>query len=175
MPTRKGAVPQQIYQLKVTLLDTKPPVWRRLLVPADSTLARLHHVLQIAMGWQDYHLHEFEIEDRRFGPSDPDDAGMGFESPEDERKSRLSSVLGKPGAEALYTYDFGDGWEHDIVVEKVLPPETGMRYPACVDGKLHCPPEDCGGILGFHDFLDAISNRLHPRHKEMRDWIWRRI
>jgi len=171
MPKSKVEVPKEIYQLKVTLLDTKPLIWRRLLVPADSTLEQLHHVLQLAMSWEDYHLHEFEIGERRFGQPDPDDDVMGVEPLEDESKTRVFSVLGKVGAAALYTYDFGDGWEHEIVVEKVLPPDPGLRYPVCVDGKFHGPPEDCGGIPGFYDFLKAISDPRHRRHKEMREWI----
>lgn len=166
MPTTKTPASREIYQIKVTLLDSKPPIWRRLLVPADLTLARLHDVLQIAMGWQDCHLHEFAIGRERFGIPDAE-----MEDVRNERTVRLSSVLGRAGAKAAYTYDFGDGWEHDIVVEKVLAPEPGHPYPACVAGKNCCPPEDCGGIGGYYDFLEAIGDPDHPEHEDLREWI----
>ena len=112
MPTKKSVVPPEIYQLKVTLLGTSPPIWRRLLVPADLTLAQLHDVLQAAMGWEDGHMHEFSIGQRRFGRPDPEDQLMGMPSAENERTVRLSGILGRVGSKAIYTYDFGDSWEH---------------------------------------------------------------
>ena len=118
MPTKKSAVPLEIYQLKVTLLGTSPPIWRRLLLPADVTLAQLHDVLQAAMGWEDGHMHEFSIGQRRFGRPDPEDRLMGMPSVENERTVRLSGILGRVGAKAIYTYDFGDSWEHSLVLEK---------------------------------------------------------
>jgi hypothetical protein len=171
MPTKKSAVPEEIYQIKVTLLGTSPPIWRRLLVPADLTLAQLHHVLQIAMGWEDCHMHEFRIGRKRFGMPDPDERLMGPASAVGERTARLSGVLGKVGAKAEYIYDFGDGWEHGIIVEKKLPLEPGRAYPACVDGKRHGPPEDCGGVPGFYNLLDAIADPAHDRHEEQREWL----
>jgi hypothetical protein len=118
MPTKKTAVSPEIYQIKVTLLGTSPPIWRRLLVPADLILAQLHDVLQAAMGWEDGHMHEFSVGQRRFGRPNPEDRLMGVPSVENERTVRLSSLLGRAGAKALYTYDFGDSWEHGIVLEK---------------------------------------------------------
>ena len=170
MPTKKSAIPPQICQIKVTLLDTNPPIWRRLLVPAGATLAQLHHMLQIAMGWEDDHLHEFRIGQRRFGPPEPGDF-MGMPSAEDERKAPLSSVLGRVGAKARYTYDFGDGWEHGIVLEKQLAADPNTAYPVCTGGKLACPPEDCGGVPGFYGLLDAISDPGHDQHAELTDWV----
>jgi Plasmid pRiA4b ORF-3-like protein len=171
MRTDKIVVPQKIYQLKVTLIDTKPPIWRRLLVPAELTLAQLHDVLQDAMGWEECHLHEFRIGRQRFGVPDPDDRLTGGDAPMDERKARLFDVLGKVGAKADYTYDFGDGWEHRIAVKKVLPPEPGIPYPVCTAGKLHGPPEDCGGVGGYYDFLEAIRDPEHERHEELLEWV----
>ena len=112
MPTKNHAIAAEIYQLKVTLLGTNPPIWRQLLVPADLTLAQLHDVLQIAMGWQECHLHEFSAGGRHFGRPDPEDRFMGMPPVEDERRVRVSSVLRRIGAKAIYTYDFGDSWEH---------------------------------------------------------------
>src|ERR1700692_4635100 len=110
MPTKQSAIPQEIYQIKVTLLGTSPPIWRRLLVPANLTLEQLHDVLQLAMGWEDCHMHDFRIGQKRFGIPDPDERLIGLPSTASERTARLFSVLGKVGAKAVYTYDFGDGW-----------------------------------------------------------------
>jgi hypothetical protein len=171
MPTKKVQNPQEIYQIKVTLLGTRPPIWRRLLVPANLTLEQLHVVLQVAMGWKGEHLHDFRIGQKRYETPDPNDLFMGPAAVGDERTVQLCSVLGKVGAKAVYTYDFGDGWEHGIAVEKVLPPEAGHVYPVCVAGKRHGPPEDCGGVPGFYSLLEAVGDPGHEEHAEMRDWL----
>jgi len=163
--------PREIYQIKVTLLGTDPPIWRRLLVPADLTLEQLHDVLQLAMGWENCHLHEFRIGRQRFGKPDPMERTFGGPRTASERTARLLSVLGRTGAKALYTYDFGDSWEHQIVVQKRLTPEPGRAYPACLAGAGHRPPEDCGGIPGFHNLLEAISDPQHEEHEELLDWV----
>ncbi len=164
-------VAPEIVQIKVTLLGSSPPIWRRLLVPADMTLEQLHSVLQEAMGWDDDHLHEFRIGQRRFGRPALDDGVIGRSTVGNERTVRLITVLGKVGAKAVYAYDFGDSWKHEIVVEKVLLPEPGGSYPLCVGGKLHGPPEDCGGIPGFYNLLEVISDPTNPRHEEMSEWL----
>ncbi len=171
MPIKTSEMPQEIYQIKVVLLGTKPPIWRRLLVPADLTLERLHPVLQAAMGWGDSHMHEFRIGSRRFGKPDPSEKFLGGSVTASERTARLFAVLGRVGAKAVYTYDLGDGWEHGIVVEKVLAPEPGQAYPLCVDGKGHGPPEDCGGIPGFYSLLEAIRDPGHKQHEELTEWL----
>ena len=108
MATKRSAIPQEIYQIKVTLLGTSPLIWRRVLVPAEVTLAQLHDVLQAAMGWEDCHMHEFRMGRRYFGRPDPEDRLMGMPPVENERTVRLSSVLARVGAKAIYTYDLGD-------------------------------------------------------------------
>ena len=170
MPTKKSANPPEVYQIKVTLLGTSPPIWRRLLVPAEATLAQLHNVLQVAMGWENGHLHEFSVGQRRFGPPEPGDF-MGMSSAEDERKVPLSSVLGRAGAKARYTYDFGDSWEHGIVLEKRLAADPNTAYPVCTGGELAGPPEDCGGLPGFYSLLEAIGDPSHDQHAESLDWL----
>lgn len=170
MPTKKSAIPLAVYQLKVTLLGTSPPIWRRLLVPADLNFAQLHDVLQAAMGWDDGHMHEFSVGQRRFGRPDPEDRFTGMPSAENERKVHLSSILGRVGSKAIYTYDFGDSWEHSIVLEKRLPVDPGATYPVCIDGQLACPPEDCGGIPGYYDLVEVLNDPNHERHEEMLDW-----
>ncbi len=171
MPTNTIAKPQEVYQIKVTLLGTNPPIWRRLLAPADLTLEQLHRVLQLAMGWEDCHMHEFRIGQQRFGTPDPMETIFGGSRTASERSAQLFSVLGKVGAKAVYTYDFGDSWEHRIVVEKRLPPEPRRDYPACFAGERHGPPEDCGGVPGFYNLLEAISDPRHDQHEELRDWL----
>jgi len=171
MATKRIWLPPDIYQLKVTLRGTSPPIWRRLLVPAGLRLGVLHDVLQLAMGWDDSRLHEFRIGSKRFGKPDPDDRLMGLDPIGNERTVHLFRALGKVGAKAVYTYDFGDSWEHAIIVEKVMPPEPGVAYPVCVGGKLHCPPEDCGGIPGYYNLLEAIGDPGHPEHEDLLDWV----
>jgi len=171
MLAKKSAVPTEVFPLKVTLLGTMPPIWRRLLVPAGLTLAQLHDVLQAAMGWQDCHRHEFSAGHRHFGKPNPEDRRMGMPPVENERTAHLSSVLGRVGAKAIYPYDLGDSWEHGIVLEKRLPADPGTAYPVCTSGERACPPEDCGGIGGFYDLLDALGDAMHEQHDELRDWV----
>jgi Plasmid pRiA4b ORF-3-like protein len=167
MASIEGTVPAEIYQLKVTLLGVDPPIWRRLLVRADATLEQLHNVLQSAMGWEDEHMHEFSIGQRPAGRRSRD----GAPSVENERTVRLFDILKRVGSKATYMYDFGDDWEHGIVLEKRLPVDPNVTYPVCTDGQLACPPEDCGGIYGYYDLVEALSDPNHARHEEMLDWI----
>jgi hypothetical protein len=162
---------QDVYQIKVTLLGTKPPVWRRMLVHADITLAQLHDVLQTAMGWEDSHLHEFRVGRRRFGQPGPVDPFMRMPRVESERTARLRALLEETAAKMIYAYDFGDSWEHSIVLEKVLLADPNITYPVCTDGRLACPPEDCGGIPGYYDLLEAINNPDDESFEELRDWV----
>jgi hypothetical protein len=167
----KKVASQDIYQIKVTLLGITPPIWRRLLVPASLTLEHLHHVLQFAMGWSNCHLHDFRIGGQRFAEPDADDPIAGPGATTDEASVRLSRVLGNAGTTAVYTYDFGDGWEHEIVVEKILAPEAGRVYPMCVGGKRHCPPEDCCGVPGYTDLLKAIADPEHNQDNLLLMWL----
>jgi Plasmid pRiA4b ORF-3-like protein len=171
MPAKKSALPPEVFQLKVTLLGTMPPIWRRLLVPADLTLAQLHDVLQAAMGWQNCHMHEFSAGHRRFGEPNPEDRLMGMDPVENERPVRLFSLLGRAGAKVTYIYDMGDSWEHGIMLEKRLPADPGTAYPVCTGGERACPPEDCGGITGFYDLVDGLGDPAHEQHDELRDWV----
>jgi Plasmid pRiA4b ORF-3-like protein len=167
MATKKSAVLPEIYQIKVTLLDTNPPIWRRLLVPADVTLSQLHDMLQAAMGWEDCHMHQFSIGRLFRGRPNPE----GIVEDNDESTVRLSGILARVGSKATYTYDFGDSWEHGIVLEKRLPLDVNATYPVCTDGQLACPPEDCGGIYGYYDLVEALGDPNHERHEEMVEWV----
>ncbi len=159
---------RQIYQLRVTLSDVTPPVWRRFALPGGFTLDRLHRVIQHAMGWQDYHLHSFEIDGEQYGDPDPD----GELDLRDELDVRLDSVAGKDG-KFTYIYDFGDWWEHEVVVEAVYPAEPDERYPLCLAGARACPPEDVGGAYGYASFLAALADPDHREHDSMTEWIGR--
>jgi hypothetical protein len=159
---------RRVFQLRVTLDDVTPPIWRRVLVPAGYTLDRVHRVVQVSMGWQDCHLHSFEIDGNQYGEPDPD----GDLALLDEMDYRLDDVT-RVGARLRYTYDFGDWWEHEVLVEEVLAADPRERYPLCLAGERACPPEDVGGPEGYAEFLAAVADPAHPRHVAMWDWIGR--
>jgi len=160
----------EIYQLKVTLGGFDRPIWRRLLVPGDTTLGDLHWILQLGLGWTHSHLHLFESDDERYSdPSfDLDEAPDEFR---DEFRATLDRVVGGEGARFLYEYDFGDSWRHEIEVEKVLPADKGETYPKLVSGERACPPEDCGGVGGYANFLEEIGDENHPEHERSLEWV----
>lgn len=139
-------------------------VWRRLLVPADIRLDRVHQVIQAAMGWEDEYLHAFSDGSFRYSSSD-----SGLER-RDERGMTLGGLLAGAGGRAGYIYDFGDGWEHEFVLERALA-EPGMRSPACLAGEGVCPPEDCGGVWGYMELRDALVDPDHERDEESLDWL----
>ncbi len=167
MPTRKIVEAGPIYQLKVTLRDSHPPIWRRIQVSGDTTLAKLHHILQEVMGWTDSHLHQFIVNGVYIGVPSPED----WTEVENEKQFKLSQIVPSEKFKFVYEYDFGDSWEHTIVVEKILPPEPGVHYPVCLKGKGACPPEDCGGIYGYYGLLEALQSPDHPEHEEMLEWM----
>ena len=161
--------PAQIYQIKVTLTDLQPPIWRRIQVRSDTTLAELHRNLQCTLGWTDTHLHQFIIRGERY--SVPDEDSPGVRQTRDERNYTLSELVAGASAPFAYTYDFGDNWEHILEIEKTLPPDKRVRYPVCVAGTYACPPEDVGGIPGYENFLQALADANHPEHDEYLEWI----
>lgn len=169
MPLKNPIRIGDIYRLKVTLEEIAPPIWRRVEVPGGVSLARLHSVIQLAMGWMDCHLHEFRIDGVTHGEPDPD-----FDDDrevKDDRRSRLSRAVGAVGDEFVYLYDFGDGWTHRVVVEGILSPEPRIRYPRVLAGARACPPEDVGGSPGYAHFQQAIADPKHPRHSAMLEWV----
>jgi len=159
--------PAPVYQLKVTLAGSRPPIWRRLLVPGDVTLGRLHEILQILMGWQDMHLHLFASGRTVYSPPELD---IGAPS-RNERKVQLREVLLREKERLRYEYDFGDGWEHTIVAEKILLPGTGGDRPVCLAGKRRGPLEDSGGILGYERLLVILRDPADPEHRELAAWV----
>ena len=166
-PPPAGRAPDRdaVYQIKVSLRGIRPPVWRRLRLPGGTSLGELHEVMQLAFGWEDEHLHAFEVGKRRFGPQD-----RGLERVGDERDARLREVAPAAGSRLRYTYDFGDSWEHDIVVEKVLPPD-GVPHAVCVGGRCAAPPEDCGGVWGYVALREILADPTHPEHAERLAWL----
>jgi hypothetical protein len=162
-------VPQSIYQLKITLNDSKPPIWRRILVPDSISLHQLHTVLQIVMGWTNSHLHQFIIDGEYYG--EPDEEDGYSEDLKNEKRCRLNQFVGRKGFKFIYEYDFGDSWEHTILVEAILPIQKSAQYPICLDGKRACPPEDVGGVWGYDDIMKIYRNPKHPEHEDMLEWI----
>jgi hypothetical protein len=169
--SRPPAKSATVYQLKITLNDIRPPVWRRVLT-RDCTLARLHDIIQVVMGWEDYHLHLFEIGGESYGH--PQQWSTEFGDDEDtlnERKLKLSQIVAHGVHKFTYEYDMGDSWRHTIMVEKTVPADRGLKYPRCVDGRRACPPEDCGGPWGYGDFVEAIQDPKHEQHEELLEWV----
>ncbi|MGR9045305.1 MAG: plasmid pRiA4b ORF-3 family protein [Gammaproteobacteria bacterium] len=160
---------RSIYQIKVSLNGVKPPIWRRLLVPGNLTLGRFHEVLQISMGWTNSHLHQFISDGVFYGKPDEElDFGMEVKN---EDKFKLSQLLKKEKDSLVYEYDFGDGWEHKVTLEKILPYDNKAELPKCIKGKRACPPEDCGGIWGYSDLLRILNVPENPEHEDMREWL----
>lgn len=161
--------PQRVYQLRIELLYIEPTIWRTILVPDTLTLAKLERVVQAAMGWTNSHLHAWRIDGRRYGVPDPEwDAPGGLL---DERKFSVGAVLGESISECVYDYDFGDGWEHRIVVEQRLAADPERNaWPMCIGGANACPPEDVGGPPGYMDFVQAMRDRAHEEHLAMWGW-----
>lgn len=162
-PLKENA--QNYYQLKISLAGSKPEIWRRIAVPSAIRLDRLHDVIQKAMGWLGYHLHDFRAGGEVYGTPDPELEMLN------ESKFTLKDIAPQEGNRFIYDYDFGDSWQHEVTVEKILPPDPSLKSPVCLDGKNACPPEDCGGIYGYYNLLDAIKDPKHEDHESMKDWI----
>lgn len=190
-----------VFQLRITLRDSKPPIWRRVAVPADITLGQLHEVIQIAMGWTDSHLHQFMLQDKSLINRDPqviarlseegryDDifaATRGIRvfvsktdpfgdeldmEGEDEDAVTLADVCPKVKSKLTYEYDFGDGWEHIVEVQKIVEPKSGEAYPRCLAGRKACPPEDCGGVFGYYRMLEVAADPEHEEHDDIVEWL----
>lgn len=162
----------QIYRIKITLEHVHPPVWRRIEVPGDMTLAQLHAIIQRVMGWDDYHMWSFQVGKTEYqtGSGEMFDFGGG-PRPHSPAGTTLEAATEGRLISFRYWYDFGDDWFHALKVERVADPESGAVYPRCLEGARACPPEDCGGPPGYEGFLDAVANPKHPDHEEMLEWI----
>lgn len=163
-------VDERMYRLHVTLQDTEPPVWRRLQVRGNLTFGKLHQILQAAMGWQDCHLHQFLLGDTCIGVPDPDDDYREHEVI-NETRVRLHEKLLHENMQLIYEYDFGDGWEHIVRVEKILPLDPSQGAAVCLDGAMACPPEDCGGTSGYYDKLKIVQDPTHSEYEDVTTWM----
>lgn len=166
----------QIYQLKVILHDIKPPIWRRLLITSDATFWELHIAIQDSFGWEDYHLHQFFVGsawDRNaihIAIPNPED-DWGEEEALDESKTKLEEYLSLDQPRLTYVYDFGDNWEHKIILEKSLPFDTKEIYPQAIAGKRACPWEDSGGAGGYKNKIEILKDKKHEDHQEIAEWV----
>jgi hypothetical protein len=160
-----------IVRIKITLDAVKPTVMRRIEAPVDVKLHTLHEMIQAIMPWGNYHGYEFHVRERRWGIPFPEMDDFGYPLA-DARKTTLARVLSEPNFKALrYTYDFGDDWRHTIKIERRFAAELWEEFPRLIDAKGSCPPEDVGGSWGYHEYLDAISDPIHPRHGEFMEWL----
>jgi Plasmid pRiA4b ORF-3-like protein len=154
-----------VVSLKVTLEGLRPPIWRRVLVPGAITLGGLSEVILAAMGWDGGHLHAFNVAGRRYG-----DPGL-VDDVADEDRMTLNGLIKAHVKRFTYTYDFGDGWEHIVAIEKIQPATYGQGYPLCVAGKRNCPPEDCGGVWGYAELMEILADPAHPERAERVEWL----
>lgn len=155
------------YSLRIELMRSEPLIWRRLLVPATITLPKLHRAIQGAMGWTNSHLHQFCIGEDCYGQADLDDDGRLI----DEKGIKLSGVLDEQVSEFIYEYDFGDDWQHRVVLEQSLQSHPSWTGSLCTAGQRACPPEDVGGIWGYGEFLSVIADPQHEQHVDMLHWV----
>lgn len=177
--SKKTQTNTKIYQLKITLKGIRPPIWRRVLVKSDITFDQLHFIIQRLMNWGNSHLYGWKIQDQQYIGCKTIFAELGFvdEEDEDERdrefhQTEIGKIIGdNEKAKFIYTYDFGDNWKHEILVEKILPIDPEIKYPVCITGKRAAPPEDCGGIWGYKELLEILQDPEHPEYEEYIDWV----
>jgi hypothetical protein len=157
----------KIYQIQISLNGFKPKIWRRLFIPSDLLLSDFHMIIQISMGWENDHLYQF-IKGRTFySPEDTSDEVNNVEY----EKIKISDLLKKEKDKILYEYDFGDSWTHDVILEKILPTDDKLKNPVCIDGKMACPPEDCGGIWGYANILKILKQPSHEDYEDSLSWV----
>ncbi len=159
-----------IYQIKVTLKDFKPAIWRRIQIGGDATFGALHVAIQIVMGWGGHHLHHFIIGKRPNFIFIGSPVELADGNAVDEDETTINQVLPDAKSKMIYEYDFGDGWEHELLLEKIVPAEKGVYYPRCLAGEKSCPPDDVGGVWGYANFLKAINDPKHPQHEDFLEW-----
>lgn len=157
----------KIFQLKIVLLYSSPLIWRTVQVPSNISLLEFHEVIQFAMGWEDYHLHQFQIDGNNYVL--PDEEMLPNDI--DERDKYLNDLISQVGEKFLYEYDFGARWEHEITIEKLMISHTHIEYPIVIEGENACPPEDSGGIEVYNESRDAYLNQNHRRHNELLQWV----
>ncbi|MGB8344993.1 MAG: plasmid pRiA4b ORF-3 family protein [Ktedonobacteraceae bacterium] len=166
MPRRPTT--ERVYELDIRLIDIEPPIWWQITVSDQITLAVLHHVLQVVMGWEYSHLHQFVVGETHYGEPDPEfDDDLEIK---DDRRFKLRDIAREKGANFVYEYDFGDFWQHRVIVEDSWPRTENSLAPRCFESGRACPPEDCGEVSGYQNLLEALHDRRHPEHRELRAW-----
>ena len=161
---------KSIFQIKITLNDTNPPVWRQLLVEPNTVLEDLHKIIQTSMGWTNSHLHQFVYDGKSYSNPDYNDE-LDDELQIDYRNISIGELTKKKGQIIVYEYDFGDGWEHTIMLETIMTEEKDKEYPICIAGQRNCPPEDCGGTPGYESLLETIADPHHSEYESMMEWL----
>lgn len=157
-----------VYEFKITLNDTEPEIWRRVQVPEEYNFYELHCAIQHSMGWGDLHMHVFEMKNP--GVKKRTVIGKQERGTISEEKAKITKHFPRIGQEASYMYDMGDGWIHDVVLEKILPAEPGVKYPVCIEGERACPPDDCGGTSGYERLCEIMADPSHPEHEFTKEW-----
>ncbi|MEO0373899.1 MAG: plasmid pRiA4b ORF-3 family protein [Cyanobacteria bacterium P01_A01_bin.17] len=165
MAVRKSSKKLPVYQLKITLQGLEPLIWRKIQVTSGTTLAQLHSIIQAVMGWDGAHLHVFEVAGTSYGQTELD----GLDDLESDQVE-LRQVISGSTLKFTYTYDFGDNWQHEILVEKVLSYNAEAPYPLCVEGQRACPPEDCGGTWGYTELLEVLKDPKNPEYEDRLEW-----
>ncbi len=160
----------QVIQLKISLSDSDPLIWRTLLVAKDTTFFDLHNIIQAAMGWENAHLFEFKFKNQRIGEVGEEDEEEEEREILDATSIELGDVIKDQKCNFTYLYDFGDSWEHQIKVMKFPDFDHALKYPLCIAGKMSAPPEDCGGIVSFYASLEILNNPNHPAHADLLEW-----
>jgi hypothetical protein len=165
--------PQIIHQFKITLLNTHPAIWPRIQVPGTYTFTNLHAAIQIAMGWENAHLHMFRIGKRSeiIIKGDDLDADLDDENTFNGSETGVARFIKAPGDRAIYEYDMGDSWLHEVLLEGLFLKEKGIKYPRCIAGARACPPEDCGGTSGYAHILEVLASPRHPERGELIEWL----
>lgn len=164
-------MPNKTYQVKITLKGSKPSIWRQVLIPSDLSLPDFHKVIQTTMGWTNSHLHQFIKNRTYYAPKMPDDIFWDEADNVDYSKLKISDLLKKEKEKIIYEYDFGDGWEHEIVLEKIENKVMDKKDVTCLKGKNSCPPEDCGGIWGYYDMLEILKDPDHEEYEDYSEWL----
>ena len=162
---------KKVYQIQILLIGSKPKIWRRALIQSDLLLSDFHKVIQTSMGWTNSHLHQFIKNEICYSERLPDDITWEEMSNVDYANMKVSDLLGEEEERILYEYDFGDGWMHDLILEKILPGDNELEFPICLAGKMNCPPEDCGGVRGYSDILKILRNPTHEEYESYIVWL----
>ena len=162
---------KKVYQIQISLSGVNPKIWRRILIQSDMVLSDFHKIIQTTMGWTNSHLHQFIKNEICYSERLPDDISWEEMGNVDYLNMKLLNLLEKEEERILYEYDFGDGWKHELILEKILPGDNELEFPTCLAGKMNCPPEDCGGIRGYSNLLEILKDLHHEEYDSYIVWL----